>query len=65
MIILNIPIGDMVWAMNSGSPGGQVQRRYVGTYVDNVRNRKGKMTYPNGDKYTGKKTQMFKWLNER
>ena len=55
----------MVWAMNSGSPGGQVQRRYVGTYVDNVRNGKGKMTYPNGDKYTGKKLQIFKWCREK
>ena len=53
----------MVWAMTSSSPGGQIQRRYVGTYVDNVRNGKGKMTYPNGDKYTGKKLKMFQLPN--
>ena len=52
-IFLNIS-GDMVWAINSGSPESQFQRRYVGQYVDNIRNGKGKMTYPNGDKYTGK-----------
>ena len=44
----------MVWALNSGSHDSQFQRRYVGHYVDNIRNGKGKMTYPNGDKYTGK-----------
>ena len=44
----------MVWAMISGSPGAQFQRRYVGNYVNNVRNGKGKMTYPNGDQYTGR-----------
>ena len=49
----------MVWALNSGSPEAQFQRRYVGHYVDNIRNGKGKMTYPNGDKYTGKD---FKYL---
>ena len=49
----------MVWALNSESHEAQFQRRYVGHYVDNVRNGKGKMTYPNGDKYTGKD---FKYL---
>ena len=53
VIFLNIS-GDMVWAFDSGSPEAQYQRRYVGHYVDNIRNGKGKMTYPNGDKYTGK-----------
>ena len=58
-IIFSNILGDMVWAMSSGNPGARVQRRYVGHYVDNVRNGKGKMTYPNGDQYTGKE---FKYL---
>ena len=57
--ILSNILGDMVWAMSSGAPGARVQRRYVGRYVDNVRNGKGKMTYPNGDQYTGEE---FKYL---
>ena len=43
----------MVWAINSGHPGSQYHRRYVGQYVEDQRNGRGKMTYPNGDRYTG------------
>lgn len=43
----------MVWAMTSGPPGSQYQRRYVGQYADDKRYGKGEMTYPNGDRYTG------------
>ena len=45
--------GDMLWASTSGPQGPQNQRRYVGEYVEDVRNGKGEMTYPNGDIYSG------------
>ena len=45
--------GDMLWASTSGPQGSQNQRRYVGDYVEDVRNGKGEMTYPNGDIYSG------------
>ena len=57
--------GDMVWAFDSGSPEAQYQRRYVGHYVDNIRNGKGKMTYPNGDKYTGKDFKYWHSLQKK
>jgi hypothetical protein len=54
----------MVWAMNSGHPGSQNQRRYVGQYVEDQRNGRGEMTYPNGDRYTGTvSTQFLDCLN--
>ena len=43
----------MLWASTSGPQGSQNQRRYVGDYVEDVRNGKGEMTYPNGDIYSG------------
>ena len=49
----------MVWAINSGHPGSQHQRRYVGQYVEDQRNGRGEMTYPNGDRYTGAVTKQI------
>ena len=43
----------MLWALMSGPPGSQNQRRYVGQYVEGRRQGQGEMTYPNGDRYTG------------
>ena len=53
LLLIILDIGDMLWAMNSGPPGSQYQRRYVGQYVEDKRHGKGEMTYPNGDRYTG------------
>ena len=51
---ITLSLGDMLWALMSGSPGSQHQRRYVGQYVEGKRQGNGTMTYPNGDQYTGK-----------
>ena len=43
----------MLWASTSEAQGPYL-RRYVGQFIEDERNGKGEMTYPNGDQYTGK-----------